>query len=47
MREEDAGECGVTLFIDEQVYSERVEGHASVTLTVRCDGEVDEERVVL
>lgn len=47
VREEDAGECGVTLFIDEQVYSERVEGHASVTLTVRCDGEVDEERVVL
>jgi hypothetical protein len=48
VREEDAEECGVTLFIDdEQVYSERVEGHASVTLTVRRNGEVDEERVVL
>lgn len=48
VREEDAEECGVTLSIDdEQVYSERIEGHASVTLTVKRDGEVAEEWVVL
>lgn len=48
VREEDGEECGVTLFIDDEpVYSERVEGHASVTLTVKRDNEVEEEIVVL
>lgn len=47
-REEDAEKCGVTLHIDdEKVYGEYVEGHASVTVTVDSDGEVDEERVML
>lgn len=47
-READAEECGVTLFIDdERVYGDRISGHASVTLTVSENGEVDEESVVL
>ena len=48
VREEDAAACGVTLFIDgEQVYDERIDGHASVTVTVRSDGEIDEEGVMV
>lgn len=47
-RESDGEECGVTLFIDdEQAYSEYIEGHVSVTVTVESDGAIDEERVML
>lgn len=48
VRDADGATCGVTLFIDgEQVYDERIEGHESVTLTVRSSGDVAEERVML
>ena len=48
VRTEDAEECGVTLFIDdEQVYSERVEGNASITLTVGRNGDIEEAVVML
>ncbi len=48
VRETDAEECGVTLSVDdERVYDERIEGHASVTVTVMANGDIDEEVVVL
>jgi len=48
VREADGEGCGVTLFLDgEQVYSEYIEGHVSVTVTVEADGTIDEERVLL
>lgn len=48
VRTEDAEECGVTLSIDDdQVYSERIEGNTSITLTVRQNGDVEEEVVML
>ena len=48
VRAEDGEECGVTLSIDdERVFDERVEGHASVTVTVGPSGGVDVERVML
>ena len=47
-RESDGEKCGVTLAIDdEQAYSEYIEGHISVTVTVDSDGGIDEERVLL
>lgn len=48
VRTEDAESCGITLFVaDEQAYSDDIEGYESVTLTVRSNGDVDEEFVVV
>ena len=48
IREEDGEDCGVTLYLDdEKVYGEYIEGHASITVTVNSNGEVEEEGVML
>jgi len=48
VREVDAESCGVTLFLDdEQVYSDNIEGHTSVTVRVRSNGNIDVETVLL
>lgn len=47
VREKDAETCGVALFIDnEQVYSKRIDGHTSTTVSVKSNGEINEEGVM-
>lgn len=47
VREEDAETCNISLSINgEQVVSEHIEDYESVTLTVRSNGEVDDEWLV-